>query len=139
MDELMACLEQIKWNAEGLVPIIAQDIETNVVLTQAWINREALLLTMKNGKMTYWSRSRQQLWHKGMESGHEQVVKEIRLDCDADSLLARVEQVGGIACHTGRYSCFYRRLDKEGWVIVEPVLKHPADIDKNKSLDNVAE
>lgn len=124
-------LDQIKWNAEGLVPIITQDIETNEVLTQAWINREALTLTVEKGKMIYWSRSRKQLWRKGVESGHEQIIKEIRLDCDADSLLAKVTQIGGIACHTGRKQCFYKRLEKDCWVTVEPVLKDPKEIYKH--------
>ncbi|NNG11646.1 MAG: phosphoribosyl-AMP cyclohydrolase [Halobacteria archaeon] len=118
-------LDEIKWTADGLVPAIAQDAEDGTVLMVAWMNREALELTARNGLAVYWSRSRKKLWHKGEESGHEQVVKEIRLDCDSDVVMLQVEQHGGIACHTGRRSCFFQRLEGDRWVSVEPVLKDP--------------
>ncbi len=118
-------LDEIKWTVDGLVPAIAQDAEDGTVLMVAWMNREALELTARNGRAVYWSRSRKKLWHKGEESGHEQVVKEIRLDCDSDVVMLQVEQRGGIACHTGRRSCFFQRLEGDHWVSVEPVLKDP--------------
>lgn len=118
-------LDEIKWTADGLVPAIAQDTEDGTVLMVAWMNREALELTARNGLAVYWSRSRKKLWRKGEESGHEQVVKEIRLDCDSDVVMLQVEQRGGIACHTGRRSCFFQRLEGDRWVSVEPVLKDP--------------
>ncbi|MGD2055775.1 MAG: phosphoribosyl-AMP cyclohydrolase [Gammaproteobacteria bacterium] len=121
-------LDEINWNVKGLVPAIAQDAEDGTILMVAWMNHEALRLTVKGGRAVYWSRSRQKLWHKGEESGHEQLVKEIRLDCDNDVILLRVEQRGGIACHTGRRSCFFQRLDGGRWVSVDPVLKDPAAI-----------
>jgi phosphoribosyl-AMP cyclohydrolase len=121
-------LDAIKWTAEGLVPVIAQDDTSNKVLTLAWMNRDALLATVKQGKAVYWSRSRRRLWRKGEESGHEQIVKDIRLDCDNDVLLLRVEQRGGIACHTGRYSCFFQQLQGDRWVAVEPVIKSEQEI-----------
>jgi phosphoribosyl-AMP cyclohydrolase len=123
-------LDEIKWTADGLVPAIAQDAQDGTILMVAWMNREALALTARNGRAVYWSRSRKKLWHKGEESGHEQVVKEIRLDCDSDVIMLRVEQRGGIACHTGRRSCFFQRLEGERWVSVEPVLKDPDAIYK---------
>jgi phosphoribosyl-AMP cyclohydrolase len=123
-------LDQIAWSDEGLVPVIAQEAGTGRILMMAWMNRPALQETFDGGKAVYWSRSRQRLWHKGEESGHEQLVKEIRLDCDGDVVLLIVEQVGGIACHTGRHSCFYRRLDKGIWVEVDPVLKDAGEIYK---------
>jgi phosphoribosyl-AMP cyclohydrolase len=123
-------LNEIKWTDEGLVPAIAQDAQDGVILMVAWMNREALSLTAREGKAVYWSRSRQQLWRKGEESGHEQVVKEIRLDCDNDVVMLQVQQHGGIACHTGRRSCFFQRLEGERWVTVEPVLKDPEAIYK---------
>ncbi len=123
-------LDEIKWTAEGLVPAIAQDAETGRLLMMAWMNREALQLTAETGHAVYWSRSRAKLWHKGEESGHQQVVKELRLDCDNDVILLQVEQKGGIACHTGRESCFYRRYEDGQWQSVEPVLKDPEDIYK---------
>jgi phosphoribosyl-AMP cyclohydrolase len=125
-------LEAIAWNAEGLVPAVAQDAATGRVLMTAWVNREALELTVREGHAVYWSRSRQRLWHKGEESGHVQRIREIRLDCDGDTILLLVEQQGGIACHTGRYSCLYRRLDKGRWVDIDPVVKDPAEIYENK-------
>jgi len=123
-------LEQVKWNADGLVAAIAQDYQTQEVLMMAWMNAESLELTAKLGHAVYWSRSRQKLWHKGESSGHQQVIHEIRLDCDADAIVLQVEQMGGIACHTGRKSCFYRTLKPEGWVDNAPVLKDPSDIYK---------
>jgi len=115
--------DQIVWNDEGLVPAIAQEIGSGRVLMMAWMNRQALRETVAGGKAVYWSRSRRRLWRKGEESGHEQIVKEIRLDCDGDVVLLVVEQVGGIACHTGRHSCFYRRLQQGAWVEADPVVK----------------
>jgi phosphoribosyl-AMP cyclohydrolase len=116
-------LAQISWTDDGLVPAIAQEAGSGRVLMMAWMNRQSLQQTVAGGKAVYWSRSRQRLWHKGEESGHEQLVKEIRLDCDGDVVLLIVEQVGGIACHTGRHSCFFRRLEHEAWVEADPVLK----------------
>ena len=121
-------LEAIKWDDKGLVPAIAQEVGTGKVLMMAWMNREALALTRKSGHAVYWSRSRSRLWHKGEESGHQQVVSALRIDCDADVVLLEVEQKGGIACHTGRHNCFFRELKDGGWVEVEPVLKDPAAI-----------
>jgi phosphoribosyl-AMP cyclohydrolase len=118
-------LNMVKWSAEGLVPAIAQDAQDGTVLMVAWMNREALSLTAREGKAVYWSRSRRKLWRKGEESGHEQVVKEIRLDCDNDVVMLQVQQLGGVACHTGRRSCFFQRLEDGRWVTVEPVLKDP--------------
>jgi phosphoribosyl-AMP cyclohydrolase len=123
-----AWLDEIKWDADGLVPAIAQDAASGKVLMLAWMNREALRLTVQEGRAIYWSRSRQKLWRKGEESGHVQQLQDIRLDCDADVLLLAVEQVGGIACHTGRESCFYRRYEDGQWRSVEPVLKDPDEI-----------
>lgn len=125
-----AWLEQIKWNSDGLVPAIAQDHETGRILMVAWMNEEALTLTVQEQRAIYWSRSRKKLWRKGEESGHVQKLHEIRLDCDADVILMQVEQLGGIACHTGRQSCFYSVLKDEEWVPVEPVLKDPDNIYK---------
>ncbi|MEY2653639.1 MAG: hypothetical protein RLZZ524_667 [Pseudomonadota bacterium] len=127
----MQWLDNITWTADGLVPVIAQEWRSNDVLMFAWMNREALALTAERGVAVYYSRSRQRLWHKGEESGHVQKVHEIRLDCDNDVVLLRVEQLGhepGIACHTGRHSCFYQRLEGQQWVSVDPVLKDPATI-----------
>ena len=121
-------LDQVSWTSEGLVPAIAQEAATGKVLMFAWMNREALRLTQETGNAVYWSRSRQKLWHKGEESGHWQKVKDIRLDCDNDVVLLTVEQQGGIACHTGRHSCFFQRLDGNDWKVVEPVLKEPGQI-----------
>jgi phosphoribosyl-AMP cyclohydrolase len=124
----MTWVDEIKWTAEGLVPAVAQDAADGSILMVAWMNREALRLTVEKGSAVYWSRSRQKLWHKGEESGHRQIVKEIRLDCDNDVILLQIEQIGGIACHTGRRSCFYRRLEDGRWVVVDPVLKDPEAI-----------
>ena len=121
-------LNAIKWDADGLIPAIAQDHKTQRVLMMAWMNRESLQLTVDEGRAIYWSRSRGKLWRKGEESGHVQKLHELRLDCDADVIILMVEQLGGIACHTGRQSCFYRVYDNAGWKIVEPVLKDPAAI-----------
>lgn len=121
-------LDQVAWTAEGLIPVIAQEAATGKVLMFAWMNREALRLTSETGKAVYWSRSRKKLWRKGDESGHEQTVREIRLDCDNDVVLLSVEQQGGIACHTGRHSCFFHRLDDGNWKVVEPVLKETEEI-----------
>jgi len=118
------------WSEDGLVPAIAQDSATGRVLMVAWMNREALRLTQEKGEAVYWSRSRQRLWHKGEESGHIQMVKEIRLDCDADVILLQVAQQGEIACHTGRESCFYRKLEQGIWVETDAVLKSPDEIYK---------
>ncbi len=123
-----AFLDEIRWNAEGLVPAIAQDADSGQILMMAWMNREALTQTMACNQAVYWSRSRQQLWHKGESSGHTQHIKEIRLDCDADVLLLSVEQAGGIACHTGRTSCFYRVFEDGQWRTVDPVIKDPNEI-----------
>lgn len=123
-----AWLDDIKWNADGLVPAVAQEAGSGRVLMVAWMNRDALAETAASGRAVYWSRSRNKLWRKGEESGHVQAVREIRLDCDADVVLLTVEQAGGIACHTGRQSCFFRRLDKDQWVTMDPVLQDPARI-----------
>ncbi|HFD78971.1 MAG TPA: phosphoribosyl-AMP cyclohydrolase [Gammaproteobacteria bacterium] len=121
-------LEEVKWDEQGLVPVIAQDAEDGRVLMFAWMNREALRLTAEQGHAVYWSRSRGRLWHKGEESGNRQIVREIRLDCDGDVINLQVEQKGGVACHTGRRSCFFRRLHQGRWQTVEPVLKDPAEM-----------
>ncbi|HBB78189.1 phosphoribosyl-AMP cyclohydrolase [Stutzerimonas xanthomarina] len=121
----MNWLDEINWNADGLVPAIAQDHKTGRILMMAWMNREALTLTAQENRAIYWSRSRGKLWRKGEESGHIQKLHELRLDCDADVIVLLVEQLGGIACHTGRESCFYRVFEKGEWKIVEPVLKDP--------------
>ena len=124
----MNWLDKIDWTTDGLVPVIAQDAADDTVLMVAWMNREALSLTAQEGRAVYWSRSRQKLWRKGEESGHEQRVTEIRLDCDNDVILLKVEQQGGIACHTGRRRCFFQRLENDQWVEVDPVLKDPSQI-----------
>jgi phosphoribosyl-AMP cyclohydrolase len=124
----MSWLDQIKWDDQGLVPAIAQESGSSKILMLAWMNREALELTAQSGHAVYWSRSRGKLWHKGEESGHQQVVHAIRVDCDADVVLLEVEQKGGIACHTGRHNCFYRELQGDEWVEVLPVLKDPGEI-----------
>lgn len=121
-------LDAVKWTADGLVPVIAQEHGTGQILMFAWMNREALQLTAETGHAVYFSRSRNKLWRKGEESGHTQVVHEIRLDCDEDVVLLQVEQRGGIACHTGRHHCFFQRLENQQWVVVEPVLKDPKEI-----------
>lgn len=124
----MSFLEEIRWNADGLVPAVAQDAGSGRVLTLAWMNRAALSATVASGHAHYWSRSRQKLWKKGESSGHVQDVREVRLDCDRDAVLLVVDQAGGIACHTGRERCFFRRLEEGEWKDVEPVLKDPKAI-----------
>lgn len=121
-------LDSVKWNDQGLVPAIAQEVESGKVLMVAWMNREALAKTASNGRAVYWSRSRQKLWEKGEESGHTQEVQEIRLDCDNDVILLQVKQIGGISCHTGRHNCFFQKLQGQEWVTVDPVLKTEEEI-----------
>jgi phosphoribosyl-AMP cyclohydrolase len=121
-------LDRVRWNDQGLVPAIAQEAGTHRVLTLAWMNREALARTAETREAHSWSRSRKRLWRKGERSGHVQRVREIRLDCDHDAILLMVEQVGGIACHTGRERCFHERLGSDGWQVVEPVLEDPVTI-----------
>ena len=124
----MPWLDDVQWNADGLVPAVAQDATSGRVLTLAWMNREALERTVRSGEAHYWSRSRQRLWRKGEQSGHVQSVREVRLDCDGDAVLLIVEQAGGIACHTGRERCFFRKLEDGVWRDVEPVHEDPAKI-----------
>ena len=126
-------LDQIQWNEQGLAPVITQDTGSGRVLTQAWVNREALKTTVSEGRAVYWSRSRSKLWRKGEESGMVQKLVEVLLDCDNDALCYRVEQVGGIACHTGRESCFYKRLANNTWESVDPVLVDPDQLYKKSS------
>lgn len=121
-------LDDIQWTAEGLVPVIAQDATTGKILMMAWMNKEALEETVATSKAVYWSRSRKALWRKGETSGHQQIVNQIKLDCDADVIILSIEQQGGIACHTGRESCFYRQLVDGQWAVQEPVLKDPKEI-----------
>ncbi|WP_039912618.1 phosphoribosyl-AMP cyclohydrolase [Cellvibrio mixtus] len=121
-------LDAVNWNSDGLIPAIAQDAKTGRILMMAWMNRESLQLSAERGEAVYWSRSRNKLWHKGETSGHIQKLHEIRLDCDEDVIVLQVEQLGGIACHTGRESCFYRVLKDGQWETVDPVLKDPSDI-----------
>ena len=121
-------LNEVRWDAQGLVPAIAQDWQTGRVLMVAWMNRDALSLTVAEQRAIYWSRSRNRLWRKGEESGHIQRLHELRLDCDGDVIVLQVEQLGGMACHTGRTSCFYRRLVDGQWQVVDPVLKSPDEI-----------
>jgi len=124
-------LQQIKWNADGLVPVIVQDANDSTILMFAWMNQESLAITVSEGYATYWSRSRQRLWRKGEESGHRQHIIELRLDCDHDALLIKVEQIGGIACHTGRRSCFFRIYKKGQWEINDPIIVDPTIIYKH--------
>lgn len=124
----MSWLDEISFDDRGLVPAIAQDHASGQVLTLAWMNRNALEVSLQEGRAVYWSRSRQQLWRKGEQSGHVQVLKELRIDCDADALLLLVEQRGGIACHTGRARCFYRRYSDGAWVATDPILRDPNEI-----------
>lgn len=124
----MSWISDVQWNDQGLIPAIAQDYQSGVILMMAWMNHDALKETAATGKGVYWSRSRKKLWRKGEESGHQQIVHEIRLDCDKDVILLKVEQLGDIACHTGRESCFYFKLDGEKWDAVDPVLKDPKEI-----------
>jgi phosphoribosyl-AMP cyclohydrolase len=133
MTEPDTVLADIQWNEQGLIPAIAQDWRSGDVLMLAWMNRDALSLTISEGRAIYWSRSRQALWRKGEDSGHVQHLKELRIDCDADTVLMKVEQIGGIACHTGRRNCFYQRLDDGKWQVTDEVIKQPADIYGKKS------
>jgi phosphoribosyl-AMP cyclohydrolase len=126
----LSFLEAVPWNGDGLVAVVAQDAASGRVLTVAWMNRDALKETAETQRAVYWSRSRNKLWRKGEESGHVQKVLEVRIDCDADAILLKVEQVGGIACHTGRASCFFRKLENGRWVTIDPVLKDPSLIYK---------
>lgn len=126
----MDWLDEVPWDEHGLIAAVAQDAASGRVLTVAWMNRDALRETAARREAVYWSRSRQKLWRKGEESGHVQRLRELRLDCDADAVLLRVEQVGGIACHTGRESCFFRKLENGRWVTIDPVLKDPSLIYK---------
>ena len=128
LDVTQPWLDALRWGQDGLLPAIAQDAENGRVVMVAWMNRESLEETVRSGNAVYWSRSRQRLWRKGEESGHEQKVRSIRTDCDGDVILLAVEQVGGIACHTGRESCFFLELDGERWVPADPILKDPRDI-----------
>jgi phosphoribosyl-AMP cyclohydrolase len=124
----IAWQDEIRWTADGLVPVIAQQADSGKILMFAWMNPESLALTVAEGYAVYWSRSRQRLWRKGEESGHRQKVLDIFLDCDEDVILLKIEQEGGIACHTGRESCFYRRLIDKQWQAIEPILKDPNTI-----------
>jgi phosphoribosyl-AMP cyclohydrolase len=126
----MSWLDEVPWDEQGLIPVVTQEASSGRVLTVAWMNRDALQQTVERKEAVYWSRSRNRLWHKGEESGHVQKLVELRLDCDADAVLLKVEQVGGIACHTGRESCFFRKLEGGRWVTIDPVLKDPALIYK---------
>ncbi len=124
-------LNELNWPAHGLLPAIAQDAESGKVLMLAWMNEAALTATVTEGQAVYWSRSRQKLWRKGEQSGHEQLIRSILIDCDTDTILLQVEQIGGIACHTGRQSCFFKQLNNGEWEDVEPVLKSPEEIYKS--------
>lgn len=124
----MDALEQIKFDDQGLIPAIAQDYQTGEILMFAWMNQEALSLTIEKQQAVYYSRSRQKLWFKGEESGHTQIIKEIYSDCDRDVILLKIEQIGGIACHTGRASCFFQKLDENNWRTMTEVIKDPKDI-----------
>jgi len=122
----MSYLDEVPWTSDGLVAVVAQDAKSQRVLTVAWMNRDALKETVETQQAVYWSRSRKKLWRKGEESGHVQKVREVRIDCDSDAILLMVEQVAGIACHTGRESCFFRKLENGRWVTMDPVLKDPS-------------
>ncbi|MCH9711552.1 MAG: phosphoribosyl-AMP cyclohydrolase [Proteobacteria bacterium] len=124
----MDALKQVKFDGQGLIPAIAQDYQTGEILMFAWMNQEALSLTIEKQQAVYYSRSRKKLWFKGEESGHSQIVKEIYSDCDQDVILLKIEQIGGIACHTGRASCFFQKLDKDNWLTMTDVIKDPKDI-----------
>lgn len=128
MSDLSVVLDAVKFDEKGLVAAIVQEVDSGELLMLAWMNRESLSLTIDEGVAVFWSRSRSQLWRKGEQSGHVQIIKDIRLDCDADALLLVVEQQGGVACHTGRKSCFYRELNDTQWVDVGPILKDPKQI-----------
>lgn len=124
----MNWLDEVRWDINGLIPVIAQEHDSGRILMFAWMNREALQLTYETKQAVYWSRSRNKLWRKGEESGHVQNVHEMRLDCDEDVILIKVEQIGGIACHTGRHNCFFKKLDNGHWQIDQPVIKDPKEI-----------
>jgi phosphoribosyl-AMP cyclohydrolase len=126
----MNWLDEVNFDTNGLIPTIAQDYKTGKVLMVAWMNREALMRTNELHRAVYWSRSRNKLWEKGEESGHIQIVHEIRIDCDEDVILLRVEQIGGISCHTGRHNCFFKKLENGVWKIDEPIIKNPEEIYK---------
>lgn len=128
----MSWLDEVNWDANGLVPVIAQEHDSGDVVMFAWMNREALQLSADTNQAVYWSRSRNRLWRKGEESGHVQKIHEIRIDCDEDVILLKIEQVGGIACHTGRHSCFFKKLDNEKWLVDQPVIKDPNEIYKHE-------
>lgn len=128
----MNWLDEVRWDDDGLVPVIAQEHDTGDVVMFAWMNMEALKISAETMQAVYWSRSRSRLWRKGEESGHVQKIHEIRLDCDEDVILLRIEQVGGIACHTGRHSCFFKKLDQGKWLIDQPVIKDPDEIYKHE-------
>ena len=125
-------LDELVFDADGLIPAVAQETGTGKLLMLAWMNRDALSETVRSGRAVYWSRSRKRLWRKGEESGHVQLIKQVRLDCDADVIVLEVEQVGGIACHTGHGRCFFRKLENGRWVETEPVLKNPGQIYESK-------
>jgi len=125
-------LDELVFDADGLIPALAQEAGTGKLLMLAWMNREALSETVRSGRAVYWSRSRKRLWRKGEESGHVQLVRQVRLDCDADVILLEVEQVGGIACHTGHGRCFFRKLDNGKWIETDPVLEDPGHIYRSK-------
>jgi phosphoribosyl-AMP cyclohydrolase len=130
LDPQLPWLDALRWDADGMLPAIAQDADSGRVVMFAYVNRESLTLTMQSGNAVYWSRSRGRLWKKGEESGHFQRIREIRTDCDGDVLLFLIEQEGGIACHTGRQSCFFNKLEGERWTPADPVLKDPKSIYK---------
>lgn len=121
-------LDEVKWDQQGLVPAIAQDAQSGRILMMAWMNRESLAETVRSGVAVYYSRSRQKLWRKGETSGHQQAIESLHLDCDGDALILKVQQKGGIACHTGRESCFFRRFENGDWQVADPVLKDPKEI-----------
>lgn len=125
-------LDEVNWDGNGLVPVIAQEHDTGDVVMFAWMNREALQLSSDTKQAVYWSRSRNRLWRKGEESGHVQKIHEIRLDCDEDVILLKIEQVGGIACHTGRHSCFFKKLENDSWLVDQPIIKDPQEIYKHE-------
>jgi phosphoribosyl-AMP cyclohydrolase len=135
----LSWLDDVNWDTNGLVPVIAQEHDTGRILMFAWMNREALQLTNDTKQAVYWSRSRNKLWRKGEESGHMQRVHEIRLDCDEDVILINVEQIGGIACHTGRHNCFFRKLENDEWLVDQPVIKNPDEIypEQKKSIESL--
>ncbi|MEK9939389.1 MAG: phosphoribosyl-AMP cyclohydrolase [Methylotenera sp.] len=128
----MSWLDEVNWDSNGLVPVIAQEHDSGDVVMFAWMNNEALQISAETMQAVYWSRSRNRLWRKGEESGHVQKIHEIRLDCDEDVILLKIEQVGGIACHTGRHSCFFKKLNQDEWLIDQPVIKNPEEIYKHE-------